>query len=68
MYYTYKWLNAHVIRHSEDRDLLFGPFTNQGDAHFVVEMLNTGTLQLRGEVEDGKQDLEESHTVYEYSD
>jgi hypothetical protein len=68
MYYVEAYLNAWLIKKVYDSVFTFGPFNNEGDAHFVCEMLNHDKLRFKVGTGYGEEGTKESHPVYFYND
>ena len=56
MYYHYKWADVYVIKKNGDNDFIFGPFNDEGDAFFMVEMLNAGRMIFSEDDKNGEED------------
>jgi hypothetical protein len=46
MYYSETCLSGWLIKKSYEDDFVFGPFVSEGDAYFIVEMLNSEKLSI----------------------
>lgn len=64
MYYLEPYFHAWIIKDGFNEDFLFGPFESEADAWFIVEMLKSGKIQFSKDVENGKEGIEEPHSVY----
>jgi hypothetical protein len=63
MYYIGDFWGQTFIYHTVNEDVMFGPFNDEYDAHFVCEMLNNGKLKMELGT-NGEKDIEDTHTVY----
>lgn len=64
MYYVEAYLNAWLIKKAHDDMFTFGPFLNESDASFVVEMLNNDKLSFKVGTGYGEEGIEDTHSVY----
>lgn len=64
MHYLEPFHGTWVVRKKFDADFMFGPFSNEGDAHFIVEMLNSEKITVNEGEWYGKESVEESHSIY----
>lgn len=63
MYYVGNFWGQTFVYKTDDESVMFGPFESGNDAHFVVEMLNSGKLKLElGSY--AKEDTKDTQTVY----
>jgi hypothetical protein len=63
-YYMEPFFNHWVIKDNEDSNYIFGPFESEADAHFVMQMFNSGKLQLSKGDSYGEEDSQKSHAIY----
>lgn len=68
MYYIGNYWGQTFIYHTEDTQVMFGPFDSPYDANFICEMLNSGRLKMNVGDNDGKEGIKDTHTVYEYTE
>lgn len=52
------------IKDRENADFIFGPFENESDAYFVVQMFNSGKIKFSKDGNHGKENFEEPNSVY----
>lgn len=64
MYFYESYYDCWMIKHSLEDEVMFGPFSDEGDVHFVVEMLNKGKLNMNLGESYGKEDSKEQNTVH----
>lgn len=63
MYFMGQIWGCSFIFNTSDEYLTIGPFESESDGELMCELLNSGKLMFKGEL-NGKEDLKESHPIY----